>query len=157
MEPADWDAVSRIYAEGLATGQASFETTVPSWESWDAAHLPGLRVVATAGDEVVGWAALSPVSARSVYAGVVEESVYVAASARGGGVGSALLDDVIRRSEEAGIWTIQTSIFPENAASLALHERVGFRVVGVRERIGRHRGVWRDTVFLERRSSVAGG
>jgi L-amino acid N-acyltransferase YncA len=156
MEPSDWDAVASIYAEGLATGHASFETEVPAWEAWDAGHLPGLRVVALDGDEVVGWAALSPVSARSVYAGVVEESVYVAAAARGQGVGRVLLEELIRRSEEAGIWTIQTSIFPENVASLALHERVGFRVVGVRERVGRHRGRWRDTVFLERRSEAAG-
>jgi phosphinothricin acetyltransferase len=151
--PGHWDAVARIYAEGIATGHATFETEVPSWEGWDAAHLPGLRLVAIEGGKVVGWAALSPVSSRSVYSGVVEESVYVAPSSQGRGVGRALLEELIRRSEEAGIWTIQTSIFPENTASLALHERVGFRAVGTRERIARHHGVWRDTVFLERRSS----
>ncbi len=147
-----WDAVARIYAEGIATGNATFETEVPSWEAWDAGHLAGLRLVALENGEVVGWAALSSVSDRCVYAGVAEGSVYIAESARGKGVGRALLDELIRRSEEAGIWTIQTGIFPENTASLALHERVGFRVVGIRERIGNHGGTWRDVVFLERRS-----
>ncbi|HEX4521162.1 MAG TPA: GNAT family N-acetyltransferase [Gaiellaceae bacterium] len=152
MLPRHWEAVARIYAEGIATGQATFETEVPAWEAWDAAHLPELRLVALVDREVAGWSALSPVSGRCVYAGVAEESVYVAESARGRGIGRALLEELIRRSEDAGIWTIQTGIFPENTASLALHERVGFRVVGVRERIGRHHGVWRDVVFMERRS-----
>jgi L-amino acid N-acyltransferase YncA len=152
--PEHWEAVARIYAQGIATGHATFETEVPGWEAWDGAHLDGLRLVGLRGGEVVGWTALSPVSGRCVYAGVGEESVYVAESARGEGVGRALLEELIRRSEQAGIWTIQTGIFPENAVSLRLHERVGFRVVGLRERIGRHHGVWRDVVFLERRSEA---
>ncbi len=152
LAPEHWDAVARIYAEGIATGNATFETAVPSWEDWDEAHLLELRLVALDGDEVAGWAAMSPVSGRCVYAGVVESSVYIAGWARGRGVGRALMEELIRRSEAAGIWTIQTGIFPENAASLALHERVGFRVVGIRERIGQHHGRWRDVVFLERRS-----
>jgi L-amino acid N-acyltransferase YncA len=152
LGPEHWGAVARIYAEGIATGNATFETEVPSWESWEAAHLPDQRVVAVDGGEVAGWAAMSLVSGRCVYAGVVESSVYIAESARGRGVGRALMEELIRRSEAAGIWTIQTGIFPENTASLALHERVGFRVVGLRERLGEHHGRWRDVVFLERRS-----
>jgi phosphinothricin acetyltransferase len=149
-----WDAVARIYAEGIATGNATFETEVPGWEAWDDSHLADLRLVAITDGAVVGWAALSPVSGRCVYAGVAEGSVYVAESARGAGVGRTLLEELIHRSERAGIWTIQTGIFPENAASLALHERVGFRVVGVRERLAKHHGTWRDVVFLERRSAA---
>jgi phosphinothricin acetyltransferase len=152
LRPEHWETVARIYAEGIATGNATFETAVPSWEVWDGSHLDRLRLVAVDGDEVVGWAALSAVSSRCVYEGVVEESVYVAEQARGRGVGRALLEALIARAEEEGIWTIQTSIFPENLASLELHRRVGFRVVGTRDRIGRLHGVWRDTVFLERRS-----
>jgi L-amino acid N-acyltransferase YncA len=150
--PEHWAAAERIYVEGIATGNATFETTAPSWETWDEAHLPDLRVVALHRDVVVGWAALSPASDRCVFEGVAEESVYVAESARGRGVGRKLLEDLIRRSEAAGIWTIQTGIFPENAASLQLHERVGFRVIGLRARIGKLDGAWRDVVFLERRS-----
>ena len=152
--PEHWDAVARIYAEGIATGNATFETEVPAWEAWDEAHLADLRLVALSEGLVVGWAALAGVSERCVYGGVAEGSVYVAASARGGGIGRALLEELIRRSEQAGIWTIQTGIFPENEASLRLHERVGFRVVGVRRRLGRHEGVWRDVMFLERRSEL---
>jgi L-amino acid N-acyltransferase YncA len=151
-----WDAVSRIYAEGIATGHATFESEVPSWERWDAAHLADHRLVALGEGEVVGWAALSPVSTRPVYSGVVEESVYVAEQARGVGVGRALLEALIAGADASGIWTIQTGIFPENEASVRLHERVGFRVVGVRERLGRHDGVWRDVLFLERRSPAVG-
>jgi L-amino acid N-acyltransferase YncA len=147
-----WDAVARIYAEGIATGHATFETEVPSWERWDAAHLADHRLVALRDGKIVGWAALSPVSARPVYAGVVEESVYVAEEARGRGVGQELLEALIAGADAAGIWTIQTGIFPENESSVRLHERVGFRVVGVRERLGRHHGVWRGVLFLERRS-----
>jgi phosphinothricin acetyltransferase len=154
LRPEHWPDVARIYAEGIATGHATFEAEVPEWEAWDAAHLDELRLVALVDGEAAGWTALSPVSGRCVYAGVAEESVYVAEAARGQGVGKALLEELIRRSEAAGIWTIQTGIFPENTASLALHERVGFRVVGVRERIGQHHGVWRDVVFLERRSAL---
>jgi L-amino acid N-acyltransferase YncA len=152
FEPSHWDAAAQIYLNGIATGHATFETTVPSWESWNESHFPGLRVAAIDENAVLGWAALSPVSGRCVYGGVAEESVYVAEAARGRGVGRKLLEDLIRRSEDAAIWTIQTGIFPENEASLRLHERAGFRVVGVRERIGQLNGVWRDVVLAERRS-----
>ena len=154
--PTHWDAVARIYAEGLATGNATFETEVPAWERWDAAHLSDHRLVALQEGGVVGWTALSQVSERCVYAGVAEESVYVSEAARGRGVGRVLLEELIRGSEQAGIWTIQTGIFPENQASLRLHERVGFRLVGTRERLGQRNGVWRDVVFLERRSALFG-
>ena len=152
----DWTAVAEIYWDGMRDGLATFETEVPSWESWDAAHLVDHRLVAERLGEVVGWAALSPASARRCYAGVVENSVYVAREARGLGIGRTLLEALVAGAEAAGIWMIQTSIFPENRASLVLHERCGFRVVCTRERIGRRDGVWRDTVFLERRSKVAG-
>jgi L-amino acid N-acyltransferase YncA len=138
----------------MRDGLATFESEVPSWEEWDGAHLGAHRLVAELLGEVVGWAALSPASKRRCYAGVAENSVYVAREARGLGIGRALLEALIAGAEEAGIWTIQTSIFPENRASLALHERCGFCVVGTRERIAKRDGVWRDTVFLERRSEV---
>ena len=154
LEPADWPAVADIYWDGMRSGLATFETEVPSWEAWDARHLPNQRLVADLLGEVVGWAALSPASGRRCYAGVAENSVYVAAGARGLGIGRKLLDALIARAEVAGIWTIQTSIFPENRASLVLHERCGFRVVGTRERVAKRDGVWRDTVLLERRSEV---
>jgi L-amino acid N-acyltransferase YncA len=150
----DWAAVADIYWDGLRDGLATFETEVPSWEAWSAAHLPEHRLVAELLGEVVGWAALSPASSRRCYAGVAENSVYVARAVRGRGVGRALLERLVGDADEAGIWTIQTSIFPENRASLALHERCGFRVVGTRERIARRDGIWRDTVLLERRSEV---
>jgi L-amino acid N-acyltransferase YncA len=148
----DWPAVKAIYEQGIAGGNATFETEAPSWEDWDRTHLEGHRLVALQDDKVVGWAALSPVSERCVYAGVAENSVYVAADAQGRGVGRALLEELIAGAERDGIWTIQTGIFPENEASIRLHQRCGFRVVGVRERIGKHYGVWRDVVFMERRS-----
>jgi L-amino acid N-acyltransferase YncA len=154
LEPEDWPAVAEIYWDGMRDGLATFETEVPSWEEWDRGHLEHHRLVAEILGEVVGFAALSPASSRRCYAGVAENSVYVARSARGLGIGRALLEALIEDAEEAGIWTIQTSIFPENRASLALHERCGFRVVGTRERIAKRDGVWRDTVFLERRSEV---
>jgi L-amino acid N-acyltransferase YncA len=155
MTAADWPAVAAIYAEGIASGHATFETEVPSWEAWDAAHLPAHRLVAVdEGGAVLGWAALGPVSERCVYAGVAENSVYVAAAARGRGVGRALLGALVESAEQGGIWTIQTGVFPENTASLAVHEAAGFRVVGRRERIGRHHGRWRDVLLLERRSRV---
>src|SRR5262245_41833528 len=156
LEPRDWPAVADIYWNGMRSGLATFETEVPTWEAWDAGHLPDHRLVADLLGEVVGWAALSPVSSRHCYAGVVENSVYIAAGARGLGIGRKLLDTLIAGAEAAGIWTIQTSIFPENRASLVLHERCGFRVVGTRERVAKRDGVWRDTVFLERRSEVVG-
>ena len=147
----DWTAVAEIYWDGIRDGLATFETEVPSWETWNAAHLADHRVVAERLGEVVGWAALSPASARRCYAGVAENSVYVAREARGLGIGCRLLEALIATAEAAGIWTIQTSIFPENRASLALHERCGFRVVGTRERVAKRDGIWRDTVFLELR------
>jgi L-amino acid N-acyltransferase YncA len=143
-----------IYAAGVATRNATFETDVPSWEEWDARHLARPRLVAVEAGAVVGWAALSPVSARPCYAGVAEDSVYVALGRQGRGVGRALLEKLVARSETEGLWTLQTSIFPENRASVALHQTCGFRVVGTRERIAKRDGVWRDTVFLERRSEV---
>ena len=159
MLAGDASQVLAIYQAGLDTGQASFETAAPGWEAFDAARLPGHRHVAAdaATGEVLGWVAASAVSSRPVYAGVIEHSVYVHPGRRRRGVGAVLLGALIRSSEAAGIWTIQSSVFPENTASLALHERAGFRVVGVRERVGCHHGRWRDTVLIERRSSVAGG
>ena len=154
LEPSDWPAVAEIYWDGMRGGLATFETEVPSWETWDAGHLRDHRLVADLMGEVVGWAALSPASKRRCYLGVAENSVYVARQAQRLGIGRALLEGLIAGAEAAGIWTIQTSIFPENRASLALHERCGFRVVGTRERIAKRDGVWRDTVFLERRSKA---
>ena len=141
-----------IYQSGLDAGQASFETTAPDWATFDAGRLPAHRHVALVGDSVVGWVAVSAVSTREVYAGVVEHSVYVDPNTRGRGVGRLLLDTLIASTEAAGIWTIQSGVFPENGASLGLHRAAGFRTVGIRERIGRHHGVWRDVVLLERRS-----
>ena len=154
MTAAHWPAVRAIYEQGIATGDATFETAAPTWEAWDAGHLAGHRLVAAAGGRVVGWAALSPVSDRCAYAGVAEASVYVAADAAGRGVGRALLGRLVAGAEDAGIWTVQAGIFPENRASLALHRRCGFRTVGVRERLGRLDGRWRDVVLLERRSPL---
>jgi len=152
----DWPAVRDIYLEGIATADATFETSAPDWETWDAKHPPCCRLLARTGEEVLGWAALSGVSARAVYAGVAEVSVYVAARARGRGVGSLLLRALVAASEENGIWTLQAGIFPENRASIAVHERAGFRVVGTRERIGCMDGRWRDTVLMERQSAAVG-
>jgi L-amino acid N-acyltransferase YncA len=151
MQPHDWPAVREIYAQGIATGQATFETAPPSWDDWDANHFVDLRLVAEEDGAVVGWAALSPVSRRPCYAGVAEDSVYVAGEAEGRGIGTALLGRLLTAADEAGFWTIQASIFPENVASIALHERCAFRPVGRRERIGTLDGVWRDTVLFERR------
>lgn len=149
--------VLEIYQAGIDEGHATFETAAPSWEAFDAAKLPGHRFVALDADgAVLGWVAASAVSDRCAYAGVVEHSVYVAPAARGRGVAGALLKALVESTEAAGIWTIQSGIFPENTASLALHERAGFRVLGIRERIGSHHGVWRDVVLLERRSPVVG-
>jgi L-amino acid N-acyltransferase YncA len=165
LRPSDWAAVRRIFLEGIATGNATFETEAPDWETWDRAHRADCRLLARDEDavasaktpfSVLGWAALSRVSQRRAYEGVAEVSVYVAAAARGKGVGRALLEELVRASEAAGIWTLQAGIFPENAASLAIHEGCGFRRVGTRQRIGRLNGVWRDVVLLERRSRVAG-
>ena len=151
LRPGDWPEVSRIFEEGIRAG-GTFATEAPSWEAWNAAHT--LRVVAEADREVVGWAALEPTSSRRVYRGVARSAVYVAESARGHGVGRTLMDGLIARSERAGIWTLEAGLFPENAASLALHLTVGFRIVGVREHLGQRDGVWRDVLLLERRSEV---
>ncbi len=156
MRQADWEDVRAIYMEGLATENATFETEAPAWELWDAGHLPFARLVAREGDWIKGWAALSPVSSRRVYAGVAEVSVYVGEEFRGEGIGGALLEALIEESEKNGVWTLQASIFPENAASIRLHKACGFREVGRRERVGKLRGRWRDTVLLERRSQVVG-
>ncbi|MEV0590355.1 GNAT family N-acetyltransferase [Nonomuraea cavernae] len=158
MRESDASQVLAIYQAGLDTGQASFETVAPSWEGFTAGKLPGLRYVAadTETGEVVGWIAASPVSARPAYAGVVEHSIYVHSGCQAHGIGRALLAAFIAGSEDAGIWTIQSGIFPENAASLSLHQSLGFRVVGTRERVGRHHGIWRDVLMLERRSTAVG-
>lgn len=156
MRPADWEGVRRIYREGIATGHATFETEVPGRDAWDAEHMEACRLVAELDGSVVGWAALCPVSGRCVYAGVAEVSVYVAREARGRGVGGALLERLVRSSEEEGIWTLQAGIFPENEASVALHRSRGFRVVGTREKLGRLEGRWRDVLLMERRSPTVG-
>lgn len=156
MLPQHWPQARAVYLEGVATGHATFETEAPGWEVWDAAHLPFARLVLLAGGRVAGWAALGRVSAREVYKGVAEVSVYVGSEWRGAGAGRALLGALVEASEQNGIWTLQAGIFPENAASLALHRACGFREVGRRERIGRLRGRWRDTVLLERRSTSVG-
>jgi L-amino acid N-acyltransferase YncA len=152
MAQSHWPGVARVYLEGIATGNATFEVVVPSWARWDATHLPDQRLVAVDGEEVVGWAALAPTSDRYVYRGVAELSLYVGEGARGGGVGRSLLEAIVARSEEAGIWTIEAGIFPENTASLTMHQHAGFRVVGRRERIGKHGHRWRDVLLVERRS-----
>ena len=156
MLPGHWEQVRAIYVEGIATGHATFETEAPEWKRWDASHTRDGRLVALEGVRVEGFAALSPVSARKVYAGVAEVSVYVGAEFRGRGVGRVLLEALIRESETSGVWTLQAGIFPENEASVALHRACGFREVGRRERIGKHGGLWRDTVLLERRSEIVG-
>lgn len=156
MVAADAATVLRIYQAGLDSGQASFETAAPAWNAFDRRKLAAHRHVAVAGGAVVGWVAASPVSSRPVYAGVVEHSVYVDPAAQGRGVGTALLAALVASTERAGIWTIQSGIFPENTVSLRVHQRAGFRVVGIRERLGRHHGTWRDVLLIERRSATAG-
>lgn len=156
MTADDGPQVLAIYREGIATGDATFETEAPAWEKWDASHVRHSRVVAREGGTVLGWAALSPVSDRCVYGGVAEVSVYVGGSHRGRGVGRRLLEALIRESEKNGIWTLQAGVFPENEASVAIHLRAGFREVGRRERLGKMNGRWRDVLLLERRSAIAG-
>jgi L-amino acid N-acyltransferase YncA len=152
----DWEAVRAIYLEGIATGNATFEESAPEWDKWDSGHLTTCRLAARSDDGILGWAALSPVSGRCVYTGVAEVSVYVAARARARGIGIALLDALILQSELNGIWSLQAGIFPENEPSIRLHKRAGFRIVGVRERLGQMNGRWRDVVLMERRSNVVG-
>lgn len=151
-----WPRVRAIYEEGILGGQATFETETPTWPQWDNGHFPHSRLVALSGDDLLGWAALSPVSRREVYRGVAEVSVYVTRASQGMGLGTTLLQALIAASERAGIWTLQASLFPENEASLRLHRRCGFRLVGRRQRIAKHRGVWRDTLLMERRSLHVG-
>jgi L-amino acid N-acyltransferase YncA len=154
LRPDDWPEVARIFEEGILTGNATFETEVLSWEEWNAAHLAEHRLVAERDSRVVGWIALVPVSPRECYAGVAEVSSYVAEQSRGEGVGAELLAAAIESSERAGLWTLQTGVFPENTPSRGLLRRFGFRELGTQERIGRLHGVWRDVVLLERRSEV---
>jgi len=156
MLPEHWPSVKKIYEEGIATGNATFQTTAPAWEEWDAAHVKNSRLVAIENNEVLGWAALTAVSSRCVYAGVGEVSVYVAAAARGKGLGKKLLQTLIKESEKNNFWTLQAGIFPENVASVKIHEDHGFRIIGRREKIGQMDGVWRDTLLLERRSKITG-
>ncbi len=157
MTDADWDAVRAIYLEGIATRNATFETESPSWDTWNNNHRPDCRLVARSNEKVLGWAVLSLVSRRPVYSGVAEVSVYVAADARGMGVGKALLGSLINAPEKAGIWSLQAGLFKENSASITLHKGVGFREIGFQERKGSMDGVWRDVLLMERRSQVVGG
>ncbi len=152
----NYKRVAEIYMEGISTGIATFETGAPTWEAWDSAHTSYARLVAKQGDHILGWAALSPVSSRCVYGGVAEVSVYVASDARGKGVGKFLLQSLIHESERSGIWTLQSGIFRENEASIAIHKKCGFRVIGYKEKIGKLHGEWKDNVLLERRSKVVG-
>lgn len=156
MLPAHANAVLEIYRQGIATGNATFQATVPSWDEWNDAHVKTCRLLAIENKIIIGWAALTPVSGRCVYAGVGEVSVYVSTGARGNGIGKALLKSLVRESEQNNFWTLQAGIFPENKASIAIHESCGFRVIGTRERIGQSNGVWRDTLLLERRSTITG-
>jgi phosphinothricin acetyltransferase len=156
MVAEDWPRVEAIFEEGIGTGLATFETESPGWPAWDREHLASCRIVAEEAGSVVGWAALSSVSDRCVYGGVAEVSVYVAVDRQGQGIGTLLLRALIEASEGAGIWTLQAGIFPENEGSVLIHERLGFRRVGLRERLGKLRGVWRDVLLLERRSHRVG-
>jgi L-amino acid N-acyltransferase YncA len=156
MLPKHWEAVKIIYEEGIATGNATFQQAAPGWDDWDNAHLKTCRLIATENNEVLGWAALSPVSSRCVYAGVAEVSVYVTANARGKNIGSLLLKELITESEKSGYWTLQSGVFPENKQSIAIHEKNGFRIIGYREKIGKMGDVWRDNISLERRSTIVG-
>lgn len=157
MKAVDWNSVASIYEQGIATGFATFETAVPDFGTWDKAHLKSCRVVAVKGDELLGWAALSAVSGRCVYGGVAEVSIYIAADTRGLGIGKLLLKQLIVESEGAGLWTLQSGIFPENEASVQLHKTMGFRYIGKREKVGRTAtGVWKDNLLFERRSCVIG-
>lgn len=156
MHEKDWEQVREIYQEGISTGNATFQKELPTWETWDSGHILECRIVARLDGKILGWAALSPVSSRCVYAGVAEVSIYVRQDSNGKGIGSLLLKSLIEISEQNGFWTLQSGIFPENVFSLNLHRKYGFREVGKRERIGQLDGVWRDTILLERRSRVVG-
>ena len=156
MQASDWAVIREIYSQGIATGHATFETEVPSWEKWNSSHHSHSRLIARDNQRVLGWAALSPVSGRGVYAGVAEVSIYIGDRARGKGIGKSLLNSLIEASELSGVWTLQAGIFPENTASIALHKSCGFREVGIRTRIGQLKGRWRDVLLLERRSLFIG-
>ncbi|MEI5909277.1 N-acetyltransferase family protein [Bacillus spongiae] len=156
MQKEDWQEVKDIYLSGIKTGHATFQEDAPSWKEWDKSHLEECRIVARMDEKVIGWAALSPISSRCVYGGVAEVSIYIDELARGKRVGSSLLQELIQKSELAGIWTLQASLFPENEASMILHKKAGFKVVGTRERIGKLKGIWRDVILLERRSDKVG-
>jgi L-amino acid N-acyltransferase YncA len=156
MRSDDWPAIQNIYSEGIATGNATFETETPEWTKWDQGHLQDCRLVARDQQRILGWAALSPVSTRPIYSGVAEVSVYVATEARRRGVGKMLLQALVEQSERCGIWTLQAGIFPENVPSIALHKSCGFREVGLRQKLGRRGDIWRDVLLLERRSSSVG-
>ena len=156
MRSDDWPVIRSIYSEGIATGNATFETETPDWTEWDKRHVRECRLVARDGEQIVGWIALIPVSSRRVYAGVAEISVYVAAEAQGRGVGKLLMQSLVEQSERCGIWTLQAGIFPENVPSIALHKSCGFREVGLRQKIAQRDGTWRDALLLERRSSHVG-
>lgn len=156
MTEDDWKSVSEIYKQGIDTGNATFQQEIPSYTDWDSAHLKSCRLLAIKENEIVGWAALTPVSGRCIYAGVAEVSVYVSDKYRGHKIGYKLLEKLINESESEKLWTLQAGIFPENIASLKIHEKLGFRKIGYRERIGKMKGIWRDTVLLERRSKLIG-
>lgn len=156
MTSTDWNMVSKIYAEGIATGFATFEKDVPTYEAWDKAHLKTCRIVAVEGNNILGWSALSPVSSRCVYGGVAEVSVYVGKESRGKGIGKLLLESLINESEAEGLWTLQSGIFPQNEGSIELHKKTGFRFIGKRERVGNLDGVWKDNLLYERRSKTIG-
>lgn len=156
MTPFDWEQIAKIYSEGIATGFATFETQVPSYGQWDSSHTAHSRLVAEDKGTILGWVALSPVSSRCVYGGVGEVSVYISGQSRGKGIGQLLMENLIEESEKAGFWTLQSGIFPENTASIKLHEKMGFRYIGKRERIGKINGVWKDNLLFERRSSIVG-
>ncbi|MEL7670847.1 N-acetyltransferase family protein [Methanobacterium sp.] len=156
MKHEDWEQVSKIYDEGIKTGNATFETDVPSWESWISKHLLCCNIVARRGNKILGWAAVSPTSSRNIYSGVTEVSIYVGKECKRTGVGLALLKELIELSENNGIWTLQAGIFPENKASINLHKKCGFKIVGIREKIGKMDDIWRDVVLMERRSNKVG-
>lgn len=157
MQPEDWPTVAKIYKQGISTGFATFETRVPEYISWNTAHLKACRLIASAAEELIGWAALSPVSGRCVYGGVAEVSVYLAKNARGLGIGKLLMKQLIIASEKEGLWTLQSGIFPENKASIELHKSIGFRYIGKREKVGKTPdGIWKDNLLFERRSTING-
>jgi len=156
MEPSDWNKVAEIYKQGIETGNATFQQTIPTWQEWNAAHVLNCRIVAEVGNVIAGWAALSLVSARAVYSGVAEVSVYVGNKHKGQHIGTSLLESMIEESERHGFWTLQSGIFPENNASIAIHKKTGFREIGYREKVANMKNVWRNTILFERRSSVTG-